>query len=560
LILGFWFGQVTLMAHILYLNGPILSMDKNNSQPEAVLTQNDRIEAVGNERDLRGIMPADTIEHDLNNQCLIPAFIDPHGHFPDSGFIKLFRVDVSAPPRGDCPDIATVLHRIRDKVDHTPKGEWVMGVLFDNLTVREGRMPTKQELDQISQNHPIWILHASGHNGVANSYVLNHLGITRSTPDPYGGRYGRDKASGELNGIIEGLSAMGAMGGTDFLINQDDFWNGFQAACDEYLSYGVTMAQNSWVSRDFMKYFASLPADKDPGIDLILLPVGEEEPAMTTGDTAVSWPGNPHFKIGPRKLFTDGAFQLQTAYLSESYYQVLNEDTPCGMPYVDPMLHKSEVKRLHNLGYQIHCHCNGDAGADMFIHAVAEALAENPRSDHRHTIIHGQVLREDQLDRIAELGMTISFFSAHVYFWGDLHYSTMLGPNRASRISPAASAEKRGIRFTIHNDTAVTPTRPLHLAQCAVQRTSYQGRVLGEEQKISTLSAFRAMTIDAAWQIFEEDQRGSIENGKIADFAILNRNPLEASVDLNQIQVEKTIRHGKLCYDSSRAIKSGHGA
>ena len=157
------------MAHILYFNGPILSMDKNNSQPEAVLTQNDRIEAVGNERDLRAIMPADTIEHDLNNQCLIPAFIDPHGHFPDSGFIKLFRVDVSAPPRGDCPDIATVLHRIRDKVDHTPKGEWVMGVLFDNMTVREGRMPTKKELDQISQDHPIWILHASGHNGVANT-------------------------------------------------------------------------------------------------------------------------------------------------------------------------------------------------------------------------------------------------------------------------------------------------------------------------------------------------------------------------------------------------------
>ena len=537
------------MDSVLYFNGAILTMDAKNNQPEAMLTAGGRIKALGPEAKLRTQMPGHTKEHDLQGQCLIPAFIDPHGHFPDTGFVELFRVDLSSPPRGDCPDIATALERLRKQAAKTPKGEWIMGVLFDNLTISEGRMPTRAELDTVSTEHPIWILHASGHNGVANSYVLSQRGLSRNTPDPFGGRYGRDLKTGDLNGVIEGIGAMEEMGKTDFLISQEHFWQGFRAACDEYLSYGVTMAQNAWMSRSFLEYFASLAADKDPGIDIILLPIGEEEPDMTTGDAAVVWPGNPHFILGPRKLFTDGAFQLQTAYLSEPYHKVLDGDTPCGMPYVQPEDHKKEVKRLHHLGYQIHCHCNGDAGAQMFIDAVAEALAKNPRSDHRHTIIHGQTLRDEQLERMAELGISVSFFSAHIHFWGDLHHNTILGPDRAARISPAASAERTGVRFTIHNDACVTPTRPLHLAHCAINRQTYKGRVLGEEQKISTLSALRAMTIDAAWQVFQEKERGSLEVGKIADFAIISNNPLNHSSDIKDLVVTKTIRRGITVYE-----------
>jgi predicted amidohydrolase YtcJ len=538
------------MEHKLYFNGTFLTMDSNNSQPEAVLTAGDVILAIGSEAELRAQIPDQTIEHDLNGQCLIPAFIDPHGHFPDSGFVEMFRVDLSSPPRGDCLNISAALERLRQRANNTPEGEWVMGVLFDNLTIAEGRMPTREELDQVSVKHPIWVLHASGHNGVANSYVLNQRSITRDTPDPFGGRYGRDPKTGDLTGLIEGIGAMGEMGGTNFLISHEHFWQGFYTARDEYLSHGVTMAQNAWVSRAFLENFATLPADQDPGIDLVLLPIGEEEPKMTAGNTAVPWPNNPHFKIGPRKLFTDGAFQLQTAYLSEPYHIVLNPNTPRGMPYAEPDLHKDEVKRLHQLGYQIHCHCNGDAGGDMFIDAVAEALSEQPRCDHRHTIIHGQVLRQDQLERIAELGISISFFSAHIYFWGDLHYSTMLGAERAEKISPAASAERLGIRFTIHNDASVTPTRPLHLAHCAVNRQTFGGRILGREQKISVLSALRAMTIDAAWQVFEENKRGSIEVGKWADFAVLSENPLMTSRPINTLSITKTIRRGKVVYQT----------
>lgn len=536
------------MTTTLYFNGPILTMDGENSMPEAVLTDGDTITAVGTLANLRTRCPEGTVERDLAGQTLIPAFLDPHGHFPDPGFIRLFRADLSSPPRGDCADMATALNRLRAKAAETPKGEWVMGVLFDNTAIAEGRMPTREELDSVSTDHPVWVIHASGHNGVANSLALARHGVDRTTPDPLGGRFGRDPETGALTGLIEGISAMGELGDTDFLIDHDRFWAGFNATRDEYLEHGVTYAQNAWTSRRMLEHFASLPADQDPGYDIVLLPVGEEEPAMTKGPDAVPWPGNPHFTLGPRKLFTDGAFQLQTAMLSQPYHKPIDPDHPCGMSYADAGVHRAEVKRLHDLGYQIHCHCNGDAGAGMFIDAVEQALEGNPRADHRHTIIHGQTLRDDQLQRMARLGITVSFFSAHIHFWGDLHHEVLLGPERASRISPAASAERFGVRYTLHNDASVTPVRPIHLAHCAVNRRTVTGRLLGEDQKIAVLSALRAQTIEAAWQVFKEHERGSIEPGKLADFTILSRNPLNDPERLTDTRVTETIRRGQTVF------------
>lgn len=539
------------VGQVLYYNGVILTMDDNAPRVEAVLIEEDRIVGVGPEFDLRSQAIEDVTEFDLQGRCMMPAFIDPHGHFPDPGFIELFRVDLSAPPRGDCVDMETALRRLSDKAVKTPKGEWVMGVLFDNTAVAERRMPTRAELDSVSEEHPVWVLHASGHNGSANSYTLRQQGIHRDTPNPIGGRYIRDRETGELTGLIEGISAMGAMCDTDFLIDRDRFWQGFAACRDDYLAHGVTYAQNAWTSSDMLAHFASLPPGEDPGIDILLLPIAELEPELTHGPNNVDWPETPYFSLGPRKLFTDGAFPMQTAFLSAPYHKPSNPDTPCGMAYMDRSEHAREVQKLHDLGFQIHCHCNGDAGADIFLDAVEASLTSNPRMDHRHTLIHGQVLREDQLERMVKLGVTVSFFSAHVHFWGDRHHDTFLGPERALRISPAASAERLGIRFTIHNDASVTPTRPLHLAHCAVNRLTASGRPLGEEEKISAYSALKAQTLDAAWQVFQERERGSIEVGKLADFVVLSGNPLNNPEDIQKLKVHCTIRRGRGVFEAS---------
>lgn len=531
----------------LYVNGTILTMDDECPEAGAVLVAGDRILAVGDEAELRAGMTG-AVEVDLQGQTMIPAFIDPHGHFPDPGFIQLFRVDLAPPPRGECTDMATALARLREKAARTPNGEWIMGVLFDNTAIAEGRMPTRAELDSVSTDHPIWVIHASGHNGVANSHTLKKQGIDRHTPDPPGGRFGRDPDTGVLTGLIEGIAAMGEMSATDFLIDRARFWQGFEACRDEYLSYGVTFAQNAWTSREMLDHFASLPPGDDPGIDVLLLPIGELEPELSHGPESFAWPETPYFTLGPRKLFTDGAFQLQTAYLTAPYHKPSNRNAPCGMSYTDAAELNTQVRKLHRMGFQIHCHCNGDAGTDMLLDAIGAAQAEFPREDHRHTVIHGQVLREDQMARMVRLGVTVSFFSAHIHFWGDRHYDTFLGPARAERISAAASAERHGLRYTIHNDASVTPTRPLHLAHCAVTRRTASGRILGEAERIPVLSALKAQTINAAWQVFQEDVRGSITKGKLADFAILDRNPMDHADSLDSCTVTKTIRRGRVAF------------
>ncbi len=535
----------------LYRGGPILTMDDTRPEAEAVLTEGERIVAVGNETELRQRLAPGAAEVDLRGRTMLPAFIDPHGHFPDPGFIRLFRVDLAPPPRGDCTDIETALARLAARAAQTPEGDWVMGVLFDNTSVAERRMPTLAELDRVSTVHPVWVLHASGHNGVGNSLALETRGIGPDTLAPPGGRFARDPETGTLTGLVEGLSAMGSLGDTDFLIDRPRFWQGFAACRDEYLAHGVTFAQNAWATRTMLDHFNSLEAGTDPGIDLMLLPSGEQEPALSQGPGAIAWRAGKYFTLGPRKLFTDGAFQLQTAWLSAPYYRPSDPAAPCGMPYARPEALSADVARLHGMGFQIHCHCNGDAGTDMFLDAVEAALAGHPRADHRHTVIHGQVLRDDQLARMARLGVTVSFFSAHIHYWGDRHFDTFLGPDRARRISPAASAARHGVRFTLHNDASVTPTRPLHLAHCAANRKTASGRVLGEEERISAMAALRAQTIDAAWQVFQERERGSIEPGKQADFAVLDGNPLTCPEALADLSVLRTVRRGKTVFEAT---------
>ena len=184
------------------------------------------------------------------------------------------------------------------------------------------------------------------------------------------------------------------------------------------------------------------------------------------------------------------------------------------------------VGNYHRAGYQVAIHGNGDAAIDDILEAFRAAQQSFPRVDARHRIEHCQMAREDQLDAMQELGITPSFFVGHVFYWGDRHRDIFMGPERGARISPLASALRRGLRFTVHDDTPVTPVNPLQLVWGAVNRQTRGGKTLGEAQRISVMAALRAITIDAAWQNFEEKRKGSIEAGKLADLVLLDRNPL----------------------------------
>jgi predicted amidohydrolase YtcJ len=260
--------------------------------------------------------------------------------------------------------------------------------------------------------------------------------------------------------------------------------------------------------------------------------------------------GNDRLRIGSAKIVGDGSIQGYTGWLTKPYHVPFKGDKAYrGYPVTPPDQLNPLVSELHQAGYQIAIHANGDAAIDAAIQAFRLAQSAHPRQNTRHRLEHCQTVREDQLDAIAEMGISPSFFVSHTYYWGDRHREIFLGPERANRISPLKSALKRGIRFSIHSDCPVTPVSPLFCVFAGVNRLTSAGHILGPEFRLTPEEALRAVTIDAAWQTFEENIKGTIEVGKLADFTILDQNPLKVSPDqIKNITVKEVIIGGKEVY------------
>ena len=251
------------------------------------------------------------------------------------------------------------------------------------------------------------------------------------------------------------------------------------------------------------------------------------------------------------KGFADGSIQGYTGYLSQPYYRHTHSDPDYrGYPRMDREALAAQIQTVHAAGYQVAVHGNGDAAIDDILYAFERAFEAAPRSDTRHIIIHAQMARDGQLDRMKAMGLIPSFFNLHTYYWGDRHWDIFMGPARASRMSPAASAVERGLVYTLHADTPVVPMEPMRVVWSAVNRISSGGRVIGEAQRISVLEALKGITLYAAYQSFEENEKGTIEAGKLADLVVLDRNPLEAPpLDLDDISVLRTIVGGRTVFE-----------
>jgi predicted amidohydrolase YtcJ len=249
--------------------------------------------------------------------------------------------------------------------------------------------------------------------------------------------------------------------------------------------------------------------------------------------------------VVPRvKIVADGSIQGFTGYLSQPYHRPYKGDaTYRGYPAVPREALFEQVAGLYQRRIQVAIHGNGDASIEDALDAIAAASERFPWPDARPLIIHSQMAREDQIARMAVLGVTPSFFAAHTFFWGDRHAGIFMGPERAANMSPAKWALDAGVRFSSHMDTPVTPMRPLQAVWSPVERKTKSGVILGPDQRIDRMSALRAVTIDAAWQIFMDDQIGSIEPGKLADLVVLSGSPLTAP-DLRELVVDMTIIEG----------------
>ena len=536
-------------GRVVYVGGPVVTMDEADTIASGIALEGDRIAVVGSE----GMIRAWAESHDaevveLEGRAVLPGFIDAHGHFPGTGIYAVF-ADLNSPPIGPVSEIDELIATMARHASERSEGEWVLGVGYDDTLLKERRHPTRHDLDRASSEHPIAIVHVSGHLASVNSLALERLGIDRDTPDPEGGLIRREQ-SGEPSGVLEET----AMDPIQAMLTPDPI-DGIRIllrGAEVYAEAGVTTAQSGltpvalYQVLDVLSRLGLLPIRlmvwlDESAADALL--AGEFDPPQRDPSAML--------RVGAVKLIGDGSIQGYTGYLSEPYFVPPGDDPSYrGYPRIPREDLIEQVGRYHESGLQIAVHGNGDASIDDILDAYEAAQRAQPREDARHIIIHAQMTRDDQLDRMAALGIVPSFFSLHTFYWGDRHRQIFMGPERAAHMSPARSAQKRGVRFTIHADAPVVPMEPLRLAWSAVNRRTRSDFVVGPEERISPQSALRAVTIDAAWQYHEEQHKGSLEAGKLADLVVLSRSPLVDPEQMDEIEVLRTVVGGRTVYDA----------
>jgi len=532
---------------VVYVGGTVLTMDADNRVADALVADGERIAAVGSAAELRSWGGGRARVVDLAGKTVLPGFVDAHGHFPGVG-IYAVHADLNSPPIGSVRGIDDIVERLRAKAAATASGKWIGGFGYDDTLLAEKRHPTRADLDRVSTEHPIAILHISGHLAAVNSRALSALGFTAGTRDPPGGRIRRDPRTGEPDGVLEEEASDRARAPL-LDLGIVDALRVVRSASSAYARAGVTTAQNGLAAKDQIERLALASRIGFVSSRLIFWPAAEVEEELLSGTFRFTAYDDAWVRLGAVKLVADGSIQGYTAYLSQPYHVPPGVDPSYrGYPRMSREELRERVARYHAAGLQIAVHGNGDAAIDDILDAFEAAERAHPRADARHVIVHAQMARADQLDRMKRLGVIPSFFVLHTYYWGDRHRDVFLGPERAARISPTRSALALGLRFTLHTDAPVVPMEPLRLVWSAVNRRSAGGAIIGADERIDARSALRAVTIDAAFQSFQDKEKGSIEVGKLADLVILDRNPLDDPEGIDRIRVLETIVGGRTVF------------
>ena len=539
----------------LFCNATFVPLTDEDARADALLVDDEgRIAFVGPLEEARE-RAGGAEEVDLGGAAVLPGLIDPHSHFTGSLQYLLF-ADLS-----ECTSFAEITETLREfaaKRHIGPDGV-IMGNGYDQNNLVEQRHPDKSVLNAVSEDTPVLITHVSNHMGVANDCLLKLAGVTPATPDPEGGRYGRMDGTGDLDGYAEEPAAMNPF----YAVTTPRLGLDFNAMIGDmqriYLEHGVTTCQDGATAPDMAAVMAGLAKAGLLQMDIVAYP-------MWGTDVMATLAANPeydsqdyhgHFRFGGLKMFLDGSPQGLTAWMTEPYVE--GPDGERDWVAYGTMTDEDATafaKAAIDSNHQLLCHCNGDAAADQLlrVYEAARDASDNPdKMALRPVMIHAQTARADQYGKMAELGMIPSIFSSHIWYWGDAHLRN-LGPARGGRVSACGDAARAGLPFTLHTDTPVLRPNLLEAAWCAVNRVTKGGVQLDEDQKITPYEALRAITFNGAYQYGEEDLKGTLEAGKLADLVVLDRNPLAVDPrEIRDIQVLATIKEGTVIYRRDEA-------
>jgi predicted amidohydrolase YtcJ len=540
-------------ADAVWFGGSIVTVNDAQPSAEAVAVRGGRIVAVGARADVeRRFAGPKTVRHDLKGRTLLPGFVDGHGHVTGVGMQALV-ANVLPPPDGRNDSVAALQQTLRDWMAANP---WhreyglVIGFGYDDSQLKEGRPPTREELDEVSRDLPVFVVHQSGHLGAYNSAALRLAGITTDTPDPKGGAIRRKPGSREPDGTLEETAHIGALMKLMPALGEAQQIALLKAGQELYLRFGHTTAQDGRTSPGDLKLLPSAAAQGVLKLDVVAYPdlqLNADDPALKGPLMSRRYANG--FRIGGVKLNLDGSPQGKTAWLSQPFFK-----PPPGQPatYAGYPTFKDDaevtgwVERAFRNDWQVLMHVGGDRAIEQMLNAVEAASAKVPRKDRRPVMIHGHLLQAAQVDRVRALGVFPSLFPMHTFYWGDWHRDSVFGPERAANISPTGWLVQRGMMFSSHHDAPVALPDTMRVLAATVNRTTRSGQVLGPEHRVEPIVAIKALTLWPAYQHFEEKTKGSIEVGKLADFAILSDNPLtvprETLVDL---KVMETVKAGR---------------
>jgi predicted amidohydrolase YtcJ len=521
----------------LITNADIITMNPKMPSAKALAFANGKIVAVGTEAQVKAAIGHYEKVIDLEGKTLVPGFIESHDHMFLSGS-SVNILDVS-------PFTTPTLAGALDKIAHTQpdKDGWIVAFGAEPLLYKEGKGPTRDLLDKIFPNVPVIVFHLSGHGGFANSEALRLAGIDESSQAPTGGTYVKDE-NGKLNGVLMGKPA---------LLSVKPFPNPTIAnafiAAEQRAAKGVTTASefaimNALVLQGLQAATSNpnFPVRVVGGLFSTAPGFDELAPKLKNYETDL-------LKVPFVKTWTDGSIQGGTGNLTEGFHQ---EGFGGNGAQGDQEFFNNQVLKIYKLGLWPAIHANGDGAMDVALNAIEYAqknMSGSAKTEIRPQLIHAQFTRPEQIERMAALKASPTFFTTHVYYYGDVHYDKTLGPVRAQRLSAMNDAFRWKTNPTMHNDPPVTPVDPLLNIWVAVNRKSRSGRVLGADQAITPEQALQAYTINAAYQFGMEKLAGSLEAGKYADLVVLDKNPLKVDKDaIRKIRVITTFRGGIITY------------
>ena len=539
------------VADTIYSGGPVLTMTDAQPRSEAVAVKDGRILAVGTLNEVTAFAGEGTENFDLAGRAVVPGFVDSHGHVVMGG-LQALSANLLAPPDGTVTDISSLQAVLtqwkEDNADFVADKQLVIGFGYDNAQLAELRHPTREDLDKVSEDIPIILVHQSGHFGAVNSKALEAAGIDASSEAPPGGVIRRDE-NGEPNGVLEEYAFFAVLGPLLGQLGDAGMQEFARAGSKLWASYGYTTAQEGRATSGVVEVLKQVGADGGLAVDVVAYPDVLE--ARDYIEANVSREYLDRVRVGGCKLTIDGSPQGFTALRDRPYYDPVGDYPPGYSGYAAITMEQTQdaVNWCYENRIQILTHANGEGASDMLIEAIEAAQSEYGTPDIRPVLIHGQFLREDQVDSYQRLGVFPSLFPMHTFYWGDWHRDHTVGPEAAQNISPTGWVRERGMRFGTHHDAPVAFPDSMRILSATVTRRTRSGDILGPHQRVDVLTALKAMTIWPAWQHFEEREKGSIEQGKLADLVILSDDPTNVDPEaLDDLVVLFTIKDGEVIY------------